>query len=240
MTRKGPFVSWFSAVVLVAACGLLLIACQQRPDAQSIRIGAHHARFIIAFLDETGSRGPEWNDMVDRVAVVAGRLKNQDAFTVIGIDDHGGDEDDVRIPLTIVQTRSDLDMAGLKRQRDAIVAQVKSLKPRGKPQRTDIVGAIRQAQGMANKVSQNMNVILAFFSDMQQTPRMPDDAAMKDIHFPDGTVGYCFYVSASRRYDFPATVSLWQRLLTSAGVAITENDFHQKGTVDFGLNNAFR
>jgi hypothetical protein len=219
---------------------MLLVGSHTQTEAQTIGIGAHRARFIIVFVDETGSRASAWDAMVDKIAKVASRLKNHDAFTVIGIDDHGGDEDDVRIPLTVIQTRGDLDVAGLNAQRNLIVQQVKSLKPRRNPQRTDIVGAIRQAQGLANKVSQNMNVVLAFFSDMQQTPRMPDPASFNGIHFPEGTLGYCFYVAASKRFDFPATVHLWKPLLNSAGITITENDFNQQGSVDFGLNNAFK
>jgi hypothetical protein len=241
MTRKTVIIAWLSALTLTATGGLLLVT-QEDAAAQSIRIGAYRPRFIAVFLDETGSRGQVWDPMRDQAGVIASRLKNREAFTVIGIDDHGFDEEDVRIPLTIVETPNDpsgLNVAALNQQRQAIVQQIAKLKRRGNPQSTDIVGAIRQAMDMAKKESSDRRVVLAFFSDMQQTPKMPDAAAFKSIQFPSGTEAYCFYVSASQSYDFPRTVDLWQSLLTNAGIKISKNDFHQQGTVRVGVNMAF-
>jgi hypothetical protein len=241
MSRKIVGIALLSAVMLTAAGGLLLVT-QEDAAAQSIRIGAYRPRFIVVFLDETGSRGEVWDAMRDQAGVIASRLKNREAFTVIGIDDHGFDEKDVRLPLTIVETPNDpsgLNVAALNQQRQAIMQQLAKLKRRGNPQSTDIVGAIRQAMDMAKKESKDRRVVLAFFSDMQQTPRMPDAAAFGGIQFPSGTEAYCFYVAASQSYDFPRTVDLWQRLLTTAGIKIAATDFHQQGTVAVGVNAAF-
>jgi hypothetical protein len=68
---------------------------------------------------------------------------------------------------------------------------------------------------------------------------MPVTKSFEGIHFPAGTGAFCFYVSASQHYDFPTTVDLWQRLFTTAGVAISANDFHQQGTVDVAIDSAF-
>jgi hypothetical protein len=245
-----------SAMLLCAACGLLLIRAPEQVGAQSIKIGAHRARFIVLFLDETRSmaaqhspksqqaaiaaQAGQWEEMKEKAALIASRLQDQDALTVIGIDDHGDDPDDVRVPLTILHAPGgSLNYPALNKARQALKEQIMALDRRGEPPRTDIVGAIRQASEMANKESHARDVILAFFSDMQQTPKMPEDGTFKDIQFPQGTKAYCFYVDASKRYTFQDTARLWQRSLTSAGVAISENDFHQQGTVNVGLDDAF-
>jgi len=239
MTGRTAGVAWLSAAALVVSSGLLLMGTQQQADAQSIRIGSYRPRFIVVFLDETESRGQAWDAMREKAALIASRLKNKEAFAVIGIDDHGFDEQDVRVPLSVLQAQNDLMVAALNQQRQAIMQRVTKLKPRGHPQRTDIVGAIKQALDMANKESRDRKVVLAFFSDMQQTPKMPDAASFRDIKFPAGTEAHCFYVAASQNYDFPKTVDLWQRLLTAAGMKISVNDFHQQGTVDRGVDTAF-
>lgn len=239
MAEKTSLAVWVSVAIFATTCGLVQVASQREADAQAIRIGTYRPRFIVVFLDETGSRRKFWEPMRAKAALIASRLKNKDAFTVIGIDDHGGDEDDVRVPLSIVQVPNDLQVAALNQQRQAIVQKVLSLAPRGNPQRTDIVGPIKQALRVAKMESRDRDTVLAFFSDMQQEPRMPDAAAFRDIRFPNGTKAYCFYVAASGRYDFQKTVDIWRPLLNSAGVAIGENDFHQLGTVDVGVDGAF-
>jgi hypothetical protein len=239
MSGRPVAAAWLSAAALSLAGAMLLVETHQDAAAQSIRIGAYRPRLIVVFLDETGSRGEAWEAMRNQAALIASRLKNRDAFALIGIDDHGGDEDDVRVPLSIVQAPTDLNVAMLNQQRQEIVQQVTKLRRRGNPQTTDIVGPIKQALGIANMLSRDRDVVLAFFSDMQQDPKMPDAAAFKGIQFPTGTTAYCFYVAGTKRYDFPTTVDLWQRLLTSAGIRITTNDFHQQGTVAVGVNAAF-
>jgi DNA-binding transcriptional MerR regulator len=227
---------------LLAAIGSLisLALLSQQTDAQAIRIAQYRPRFIVVFLDETGSRAQTWEAMREKAAFIASKLKNREAIAVIGIDDHGYDEDDIRIPLSIVQAPSDLMTAVLEKQRQAIIQQMNRLQRRRNPQRTDIVGAIRQALEMANKESAERRTVLAFFSDMQQTPQMPDAGAFKDIHFPAGTEAYCFYVNGSKHYTFDQTVDLWQHQLNAAGVTASAVNFHEKGTVDVGVSQAFR
>ena len=84
-----------------------------------------------------------------------------------------------------------------------------------------------------------MDIDLAFFSDMQQTPHMPKAADFTGIHFPDGTKGYCFYVAAPGKNGIQSTVAIWRPLLNSAGIAIAENDFHQQGTVNAAIDSVF-
>lgn len=238
MTARTATAAWLPVAALSVTMLLCCCAARQEAAGQSIRIGAYRPKLVIVFLDETASREQAWEPMRDGVAMIASRLKNRDAFTVIGIDDHGGDEDDVRVPLSIVQAQTDLNIAELNQQRQAIVQQVAKLRRRGNPQHTDIVGPIRQALGIVKMQSQR-DAVLAFFSDMQQDPKMPDADAFKGIQFPAGTKSYCFYVNGTKQYDFPATVALWQPLLTSAGIEIRTTDFHQKGTVAVALNTAF-
>jgi hypothetical protein len=247
MARKNVPVARQLAVVLIAACGFTLVACERQAASQTFGIGTHHTRCIVVLQDETGSDIGDWNAMREQISKIASRLVSDDAFTVIAINDYGGEAGNVRVPLTSLHA-GPLEMAKLKHQRDAIIQQVRSLTPRGRPQKTDIVGAIRQAQDTANKARAmakqanqhaDMDTVLAFFSDMQQTPRMPKPADFAGIRFPEGTKGYCFYVAAPGKNGIQSTVAIWRPLLNSAGIAITENDFHQQGTVEAAIESAF-
>jgi hypothetical protein len=231
---------------LIALCALPTV-CVRQAASQTFGVGAHRTRCIIVFLDETGSDLADWNNMRGQIAKIASRLASDDDFAVIAINDHGGEAGNVRVPLTSLHA-GDLEMAKLKRQRDAIVQQVASLNPQGHPRKTDIVGAIRQAQDMANKAQAmakqanqhtQMDIVLAFFSDMQQTPKMPKPVDLTGIHFPAGTKGYCFYVAAPGKNGIQSTVAIWRPLLNSAGIAMTENDFHDQGTVEAAIDSVF-
>jgi hypothetical protein len=237
MTRSSISISLASLVFL----GALLLACSNTGNTQLIRIGEHQPRFIIAFLDETGSRRDMWNPMLNKIALIARRLKHQDELTVMGISDRGFNEKDVLIPATlIVQSPNDIVGRKLKQAREEIAERILALRPRTpEPQTTDIVGAIKQAAEMANKEGNQRKVVLAFFSDMQQTPKMPGEREFKNVRFPDGTTGHCFYVTGSPQYDYARTVAIWQHLLSTSGVTITKEDFSQLDYVDIALNHAF-
>jgi hypothetical protein len=247
MIRKIAPVAWPVAFMLIAVFGILMASYKKSADAQTFGIGSHHTKCIIVFVDETGSDIGDWNAMRDQMARIASRLKSDEAFTVIAINDRGGDADNIRVPLTSLHA-GPLEMAKLKLQRNLIIQQVKSLNPKGKPKRTDIVGAIKlgqdvasKAQAMAKQVDQHtvMDIVLAFFSDMQQTPHMPKPSDFAGIHFPQGTKAFCFYVAAPGKNGIQSTVAIWRPLLNSAGIAITENDFNQQGTVDAAIDSDF-
>jgi hypothetical protein len=248
MTYKGALVRWLSAGLLIAACGILLNGGGNLAGAQTFGIGAHRAKCYIVFMDETGSDIGDWNAMRDQAAKIAARMNSGDELTVIAINDRGGEAGNVRVPLQALHVSSILKTAELNRKREAIVQQVRSLTPQGRPRRTDIVGAIRQALQITNEAlamsrqldqHTDVDIVLAFFSDMQQTPKMPKAAEMNGIHFPQGTKGYCFYVAAPGKNGIQSTVGIWRPLLNSAGIAITDNDFHQQGTVDFAIDTVF-
>ena len=248
MTSTIALVRRLSIFLLIAACGLLPEAGLNQAAAQSFGIGAHRTKCIIVFIDETGSVLSEWNTMREQVAKIASRLNSGDEFTVIAINDKGGEADSVRVPLTSLHVSSVLATAELRRKREVIVQQVRSLQPQGKPRRTDIVGAIRQAMDMADKAlaisrqldaHTGMDIQLVFFSDMQQTPRMPKPAEMNGIHFPQGTKGFCYYVAAPGKNGIQSTVAIWRPLLNAAGISITDNEFNQQGTVDFAIDSNF-
>jgi hypothetical protein len=246
MTRKRVLAAPRLTATLIAACGLLAVGGKQAAS-QTFGIGAHRTKCIIVFQDETESDMADWNKIREQTAKIASRLASDDAFAVIAINDRGGEADNVRVPLMSLHA-GPLEMAKLTRQRDAIMQQVMSLKPQGHPKKTDIVGAIRQAQDTANKAQAmakaanqhaEMDIVLAFFSDMQQTPKMPTPADFKGIRFPAGTKGYCFYVAAPGKNGIQSTVAIWRPLLNSANIAITENDFHQQGTVEAAIDSVF-
>ena len=235
------------AATLVATCGFLLTVCDRQARSQTFAIGAHHTKCVIVFQDETGSDLADWNKMREQIAKIASRLGSDDEFALIAINDHGGEAGNIRISLTSLHA-GPLEMAKLTQQRNAIIQQVRALKPQGHPTHTDIVGAIKQALDTAKKAQAmakqadphaSVDIVLAFFSDMQQTPRMPKPADFAGIRFPPGTKAYSFYVAAPGKNGIQSTVAIWQPLLNSAGIAITENDFHQQGTVEAAIDSAF-
>ena len=87
------------AWALAAAAALLCLSGCGLPAPG--RAAPDH-RLVVVLLDETGSFVNYWQPCLDLAASVASRLKPGDAFAVIGIDDHGNDPEDARIPVTLV------------------------------------------------------------------------------------------------------------------------------------------
>lgn len=239
-------------LTLMAFAGLAIGACQALiipvEAAAQFSIGAHHTTCYIVLLDETGSDLGDWNAMRIQSARVARAMNSGDGIVVIAINDRGGDADNIRVPLQFLSVDSPLKVAELKRKRQGIVDQMMSLQPAGHPRRTDIVSAIRLAMDVGNKAIAiahgidphvQMDLVLTVFSDLQQTPKMPVAKDLSGIHFPGGTKGYCFYVAAPGKNGIQSTVAIWRPLLNSIGIAITDNDFHQQGTVPAAIDVLF-
>jgi len=237
---------------LLVCTGLAIGFCQSfgtlAAAAAPFGIGAHHTICYIVFLDETGSDIGDWNAMRLQASRVAKAMNSGDAVVVIAINDRGGDADNIRVPLQFLSVDSPLKVAELKRKRQGIVDQIMSLQPVGRPRRTDIVSAFRLAMDVGNKAITmahdidphvQMDLVLAVFSDMQQTPKMPVAKDVTGIHFPNATKGYCFYVAAPGKNGIQSTVAIWKPLLNSIGIAITDNDFHQQGTVPAAISVLF-
>jgi hypothetical protein len=243
-----------ATLTLISGCAFLPTSCRSGADSASPVSTAgnplwsgHHAKCVIVFLDETGSVIADWATMRAQVAKIAGRLEPGDEFTVIAINDRSGEASNARVPLEMLQG-DPMKTAELSANREVFEKQVLALMPKGHPARTDITGAITQALRVGTEAitmtkkqdsHSQMDIYLVFFSDMQQTPRMPTAYDLKDIHFPNGTKGYCYYVAAPGKKGIQSTVAIWNPLLNAAGVAMTETDFHQMGTVDAAIDTDF-
>jgi hypothetical protein len=205
---------------------------------------AQGKRFVVLMLDETGSFTGYWQECLDYAAAIVHRLGPEDAFTLIGIDDHGFDPEDARIEITFV------DPSPLKavQQKRALAAKIKSLQRRPlKRNLTDIVGAIRQAALFSNS-QKGFRPVLALFCDMNQTPRQPAPSDAAGIKFPAGAEAHCFYVNASGWMDKAATsggkswdtlVDRWISVFTPMGVRSGKGDYYQRGQARAAIGGIF-
>lgn len=201
-------------------------------------------RFVIVLVDETDSVGfykdgklqyLYWPEFIPWVAKIAEKLSPSDAFCVIGIDDHGFDDDDIRIPITT------LDENTLKAviQKKSLVRNIKALTRRQeKYKATDITGALSQAAYLLQKDPSRKSEIV-IFSDMIQEPLAPTPKSVKNLNFPNGTELNCFYVSASGRDKWETVVDTWVKVLQSTGLDVSIKNFHQRGEMSLQFNNVF-
>jgi hypothetical protein len=224
-------------VMLLSACGWTVSGLAAAPQR----------RLIVVMLDETGSFVNYWQDCVGFAALVANRLKPGDAFAVIGIDDHGNDPEDARIPVTMINQGSLMALADKK----TLAKKVKLLEPRkAKKPLTDILHAIQQASIFANSPAlQGYKPMVLFFSDMQETPRLPSPADIKGWGFETRGEAYCFYVNVTDWVDrskkqkgtsWDSLVGSWTAILNAAGLdADPKKSFYQRGDTQVGISRLF-
>lgn len=242
MIRRNSIWRW--AAALTAALAFFLLTGCGLPARGSVAAPRHH--LVVVLLDETASFVNYWPPAVELAATVAGRLKPGDAFAAIGIDDHGNDPEDARIPVTVVSPGA-LQSLG---DRKALARKVKALERRpSKRPRTDILGAIQQASIFATSPAmQDYQPILLFFSDMQETPRLPGPADIKGWKFATRGEAYCFYVNVTDWVDhvkkagttWDGMVGSWSAVLNAAGLdADPRKSFFQSGDSKVEINRLF-
>jgi len=201
-------------------------------------------KFVIVLVDETGSFGiyrdgnPTmfWNEIIPLAASVIDRLEGGDRFAVVGIDDHGFDSDDVRIPEQTIDPRALIAF----QQKSRIKRGIRELQPRQhRRPYTDILGALYHTAYFLGRESGYRNVVI-IFSDMIQTPRYPTPNEARELKFPPETEIYCFYVNASEMDEITGRVrpgieewrrllDVWIPILRNAGVNVDERNFNQRG-----------
>ncbi len=195
---------------------------------------ASSKRLFIVFLDETGSSGVEnpWSQAVGLASELARRIGPDDAFVLIGIDDHAGDPGDVRIPMQAMDPNP-IRAMGMKRQ---LALQIKRLTVRNpQSKNTDILGAIATASQLALRHTE-YRPILAFFSDMDQFPKLPtvSDVRSLGISFPANAEARVFlfnavaYANRNKMQVAPAEIRLkqtWLSVFRAARVRAEDQDF---------------
>ena len=137
------------------------------------------------------------------------------------------------------------DRSGLKArlQTRQVAEQILKLKrPERKYRRTDITGALHQAAHIANREKMAGTVVICF-SDMIQEPNLPTAAEVRDLHFPDHSGGYFYFVDASGLDKWNAVLQAWTPLLRAANMDIGDTEtpnFFQYGETDRALQRMVR
>lgn len=223
--------SFFRALqyLVVAVPFLAMLGC----DSSNVSEQANQRLFLV-LVDETESFSMGttdtlyWSEVLPLVSQIAGRLQPGDEFAVIGIDEKGFEDSDVRIPFRVL----DEGFLRAKLQKDSLLTSIQHLQRRkNKHRTTDILGALYHSAHFAN-VEQSRKTILFCFSDMKQEPTWPTEKESSDLHFPNGTEGYFFYVNASGRTSWNTITGVWQPILTRARVEISSGGilhFYQRG-----------
>ena len=207
-------------------------------------------RFIIAMVDETPSFHVDtmqfWPELRSWVAQIVQRMEPGERFAIIGIDDHGFDVDDIRVPVLMLDENS----LTASRQKREIIKTVLSLnrRPLAHPY-TDIIGGLHQAANIL-KGQENYRAMIAIFSDMIQTPRFPTIDDAKDLSFPPDSHVYCFYVDATRGHEkvtgqesWNRIVSAWVPVFEAAGLNYQDENgnyyLYERGNTKIGFEIAF-
>lgn len=225
-----------SSVLILAFLGVLA-GCNISPSEHRLYLVLADETDSFALHEKSGIITKRfWPEVLPLIQQVADQLSPGDQFAMIGIDEHGFDEEDVILPFTV------LDEAFLKAklQKDGLRVAVGGLRPRkDKYRATDILGALRHAAYFAQS-QPNRKTIVFCFSDMRQEPVMPTLDESRDLSFPKGSEGYFFYVDAAGYQDWDRIVSVWEPILHRAGLDIyTGNslNFFQRGESEVRLRS---
>jgi hypothetical protein len=180
-----------------------------------------------------------WPEVIPFIERIVSDLAPGDEFAVIGIDDHGFDEDDVIIAF------KKLDDAFLraKLQKDTLRHALRKLAPRKERYKsTDILGTLRHAAHFAAMDSSRQTIVFCF-SDMRQEPSMPTVSEAADLRFPPSSKGYFFYVDAAGRNAWDRLIQAWEPILHHAGMEIgsgSQLSFFQRREVEVRLGEVLR
>ena len=184
-------------------------------------------KLVIVLVDETESfalyrqRGVVenmyWDEVLESLLPkIVHSLEAGGAFAVIGIDEHGFDEEDVRIPFTALPD----GFLEAKMAKDRIARQIGELQRRQQRHRsTDILGALYHAAYFAKRYPERQAIVFCF-SDMRQEPGWPTQEEARELKFPEGTEAYFFYVNASGRTNWERIVEVWEPILAGAGLQL--------------------
>ena len=237
-SQSMPKIRQFVISLVTIFCLALCLGCGgKEPPRQSKRV-------FIVLVDETESfalynekgviEQMYWTKVIQLVNWIVNSLKPGDEFGLIGIDEHGFDEDDVRVPFELL----DEGFLKAKMSKDRVAKTVSELQQRKqKHKNTDILGALYHAAYFASK-EPDRHAIIFCFSDMKQEPRWPTEEEARTLDFPYGTEAYFFYVNASGRTNWETIVQVWNSILTRARLQIhTDNllNFFQKGESEKAL-----
>lgn len=176
---------------------------------------------MVVLLDESGSFADLWDQVKeDLSATVIANLETEDQFMLIGMDSHGFDFDDVRIPL-VDMPHNPLRLRGF--QRDLTTA-LEGLEPRPSEPGTDVFGAVQHAAHFLRRGQEaGYRPILLVFSDMVPDYNKPQTAAEarelgQRLVIPTETLVRFFYVREKGGEAWGDLVQRWVVLFQTAGL----------------------
>jgi len=231
-----------------AAIAVALLALHSGFAPTHLAGAAPTKRFFVVLIDETASFTRFWDKSLDFAAAVVQRMKADDAFMLIGIDGRSGDPEDVRIPM---QEMDPNPIKAIARRRQ-IIAQVRATKVRAvnpkdpNAKYSDILGAVAMAASAAGRHKEYRPVVL-IFSDMVQTPRLPDaqETRRLGVAFPPGAEAHVYFVNAAELADNRKIrmdeaqrelMQAWLGAFGAAKIKISQDDFVPEGDAQKSFN----
>jgi len=193
----------------------------------------------IQGVGESGKASPDqmWKNSRDLAAQSISRLKPGDEVCVIGIDEHGFDDSDVRVRFTPIPKTMYGSLSTKKQVYDALESlDVRStssgfLEPnghyKGKPFGTDQMGALAQAAHFAS-TSHATHVKVILFSDMQDTP-LTNGISSNPDQFPDDTTFLAMNVVQNGQSDFQTVENKWIDKLSILNLHLSKDNFLAPG-----------
>ena len=242
-------ITWFRRVLI---CFILMVISAQLSGCDLISKMIEKGikpQFVIVLVDESGSfalnyggvRTHLWPDAIYWGSYIAESLNPGDAYAIIGIDGHGFDTDDIRINIQVI----DENQIKARTQKRNLKKQVQGLTRRENASSvdanyTDIIGALSHSEYLLRNMGQKYQGIIVIISDMVQTAR---DIGT-EFSFPDGTMGYCFFVNATGRSQWADLIKKWNTIFENINLDVKKPDgtihFYQKADSPQNLSSIFQ
>ena len=193
---------------------------------------------LIILLDETESymKTGNWTQSLRTALRAVDFLRPGDAVCVIGIDDHGFDQDDVLIPAMPIP-RTTLKSVEAKR---LLMDRIASMEPReessgrklpeggykGFPFGTDTRGAVSQAAQISGYFDDHLIRILIFTDFRDEPPVVPEGRGNIDIQFTGDCRLKALYIDETGGADWFDRIERWVEVFNNLGVKCSAKDFY--------------
>lgn len=202
--------------LLVLVLAVILAGCDGKNNDNK-------PRFFVVLLDETGSF-ESFDNAKEAIAnkVIRG-LGCEETFCLIGIDNHGFDNEDVLIHVTKLSH----NFLEASQQKRALRNSVNELNRRDNlPPGSDIIGALQHAAQFLNGDGDDGNddndgfqPVLLVFSDLIPDNLWPETPGVgEELGLPENTMVYFFFVEERGREEWEAVRDLWTDIFVSAGI----------------------
>jgi hypothetical protein len=227
-----PIVRWAFLVLMALSLLWIIGGCS---------LQTHQKTLLIFLFDETDSfvRAGHWGPSIAMARGAIEQLRPGDAVGVVGIDHHGFDSDDLRLPVTVFaksSMRAVIDrravtekLAQLQPRKTSSGFALPNGKVRGTPRGTDTLGALEQAAQLATYYP-GMRVRIMVFSDMCDEPGSSPSGYSGDKHPFSGECKIkVYFVKESGGKQWKTLVAKWEAAFNELGATCTSTDFCAPG-----------